>query len=31
VAETLFFGQQKELSILQTACIDHLNELVCRQ
>lgn len=31
VAEALFFAQQKELKILQTACTDHLNELVCQQ
>ena len=30
-AEELFFAQQKELSILQTACYERLNELVCRQ
>ncbi len=30
-AEAILFAQQKELGILQTACIDHLNELVCRQ
>jgi antagonist of KipI len=30
-AEELLFAQQKELSILQTACADHLNELACRQ
>ena len=30
-AEQLFFAQQQELSILQTACFEHLNELVCRQ
>jgi len=30
-AEELFFAQQKELTILQTACFDHLNELACRQ
>ena len=30
-AEALFFAQQKELAILQTACFDHLNELACRQ
>jgi len=29
-AEKLLFAQQKELSILQTACFDHLNELACR-
>jgi antagonist of KipI len=30
-AEALFFRQQKELGILQTACYERLNELVCRQ
>ncbi len=30
-AEALLFAQQKELSILQTACTDHLNQLVCKQ
>jgi len=30
-AEELFFAQQKELCILQTACAEHLNELVCKQ
>ena len=30
-AEELFFAQQKELSILQTACREKLNELVCSQ
>lgn len=30
-AEELFFAQQKELTILQTACFDHLNELACKQ
>ncbi len=30
-AEELFFAQQKELSILQNACYQKLNELVCRQ
>jgi antagonist of KipI len=30
-AEELFFAQQKELAILQTACFEHLNELACRQ
>jgi antagonist of KipI len=30
-AEALFFAQQKELAILQTACFDHLNTLVCKQ
>lgn len=28
-AETLLTAQQKELHILQRACMDHLNELVC--
>ncbi len=28
-AEELFFQQQKELQILERACLDHLNELVC--
>lgn len=30
-AEALFFVQQKELGILQTACAEHLNNLVCKQ
>ncbi len=30
-AEALLFAQQKELCILQTACTDHLNEMVCKQ
>lgn len=30
-AEAMFFAQHKELNILQTACTDHLNELVCKQ
>ncbi|GAC1427875.1 MAG: biotin-dependent carboxyltransferase family protein [Chitinophagaceae bacterium] len=30
-AEELFFAQQKELAILQTACTDHLNDLACKQ
>jgi antagonist of KipI len=30
-AEELLFAQQKELAILQTACLDHLNGLVCKQ
>jgi antagonist of KipI len=29
IAETLLAAQQKELHILQRACLDHLNELVC--
>jgi len=29
IAETLLTAQQKELHILQRACLDHLNELVC--
>jgi hypothetical protein len=28
-AEALVIAQQKELHILQRACLDHLNELVC--
>jgi antagonist of KipI len=28
-AEILLAAQQKELHILQRACMDHLNELVC--
>jgi len=28
-AEELFFQQQKELLILERACLDHLNEIVC--
>jgi len=30
-AEEAFFAQQRDLSILQTACYDHLNALVCKQ
>ncbi|MEP7279766.1 MAG: biotin-dependent carboxyltransferase family protein [Bacteroidota bacterium] len=30
-AEDLFFAQQKELAILQTACSEHLNDMVCRK
>jgi antagonist of KipI len=30
-AEDLLFSQQKELSILQTACFDHLRNLACKQ
>ena len=30
-AEALLFAQQKELTILQTACFEHLNALVCQQ
>ena len=29
MAEILLTAQQKELHILQRACMDHLNELVC--
>jgi antagonist of KipI len=29
-AENLLAAQQKELQIIQRACKDHLNELVCR-
>jgi hypothetical protein len=28
-AEELLMARQKELHILQRACLDHLNELVC--
>jgi antagonist of KipI len=30
-AEELFFAQQKELAILQTACSNHLNDLACKR
>lgn len=30
IAEDLLFSQQQELAIIQRACLDHLNELLCQ-